>query len=125
MEWISKNHVAAIKEDVSIKIHAKDGEARVIAFTLRNEVWKSITKTDYLRVAIDKEHDRLYFGECGSKEGFKICKHGGDNNRYFNICSNRTLLSWAFDHVGDYQLQYDQGKNLFYVGQQDLNWINK
>jgi hypothetical protein len=105
IKWITKQ--SNKKADVTIKQGNSKGKGRVY-LTFRNDMWKKITATGYIKVGIDG--NRAYFCQGLTKSDFKITIKGDCNNGYVSL---HTDLLDGFD--GDYTLKRDSKTNLRYI----------
>lgn len=104
IKWIAKKKRNA---DVTIKHGSSKGKGRAY-LTFRNDVWKKITATGYLKVGVDG--NRVYFCQGLTKSDFKITIKGDCNNGYVSIYTD--LLD-GFD--GDYTLKRDSKTKLRFI----------
>ena len=100
--------------------HAERNERR-ISITFRNGIEKLITldKEAYAIVAVLGK--RVYFKKASSIEGFKISSNKGNKNKagnkymYISENNSKELYNFVADHIGNYDLKYDNDRNLHYV----------
>ena len=98
--------------------HSSKNERRV-SITFRNNTERLITleKEAYAIVAILGR--RLYFKRSTIVEGFKIAgnKSNSSHNKYMYISENNSeeLFKFVDAHKGDYNLRYDDDRNLHYI----------
>ena len=104
IEWITKQNN---KADVTIKHGISKGKVRVY-ITFRNDVWKKITETGYLKVGVDG--NRAYFCQGLTQNDFKVTIKGDCNNGYVRL---HTDLLDGFD--GDYTLERDYNTKLRFI----------
>lgn len=104
IKWIEKKKKNA---DVTIK-HGISKEKSRVYITFRNDVWKKITATGYIKVGIDG--NRAYFCQGLTKNDFKITIKGDCNNGYVSL---HTDLLNGFD--GDYTLERDNNTKLRFI----------
>lgn len=109
LNFITKGKTTS-KEDISISLVGKKETAVCIIF--RNNVERSISKTDYVTVAVSGE--RLYFKGETEEVGFKMSKRANESTAKTTI-KNEALIKFVTTHSGDYKLQYDRELNFFYV----------
>ena len=103
--------------DVTISRSTNSGKS-TIRFTFRNGVSNIISETDYLQYALPKgkRHKSVYFMTGTHDTGLKMT---ASQNA---VCDNRYLSVYREDEVkrledllGDYELQYDQECELYYI----------
>ena len=109
LKFITKKKCTS-NADVSISLVGKKELATSII--LRNNADRSISKTDYLVVAISGE--KLYFKEAIAELGYKMSCHSSKMTKAVSIKDDE-LNDFALTHSGDYKLQFDREKNLFYI----------
>ena len=91
------------KADVTIK----QGKSRA-NITFRNDVWKKITDTGYLKVGVDG--NRVYFAQGLTSNDYKVTIKGDCRNGYVQPYTD--LLD-GFD--GDYTLERDYNTKLRFI----------
>lgn len=116
MEWITKqrNEYAKKTDDVTIST-IKDGEISII---FRNGVDKKITRTGYIVIGIDTEHDRIYFRESLEHEGYLISRRSHSKARKVNGRTrlvNRALTEALKGYKTDYRLNLDYLRQVAYI----------
>lgn len=116
MEWITKQHNGYAKKTDDVTISTiKDGEISII---FRNEVDKKITRTGYMVIGIDTEHDRIYFRESDEHEGYLISRHSHSKARKVNGRTrlvNRALTEALKGYKTDYKLNLDYQRQMAYI----------
>lgn len=116
MEWITKQHNGHAKKTDDVTISTiKDGEISII---FRNEVDKKITRTGYMVIGIDTEHDRIYFRESVEHEGYLISRRSHSKARKVNGRTrlvNRTLTEALKGYKTDYRLNLDYRRQMAYI----------
>ena len=116
MEWITKQHNGYAKKNDDVTISTiKDGEISII---FRNEVEKKITRTGYMAIGIDMEHDRIYFRESVEREGYLISRHSHSKARKVSGRTrlvNRALAEALKGYKTDYKLNLDYRRQMAYI----------
>ena len=116
MEWITKQHNGCAKKNDDVTISTiKDGEISII---FRNEVEKKITRTGYMAIGIDMEHDRIYFRESVEREGYLISRHSHSKARKVSGRTrlvNRALAEALKGYKTDYKLNLDYRRQMAYI----------
>lgn len=112
MNFITKSKHQS-KMDISISVSSgKAKEKDCTYITVRNGKAKKISKTGYASVAIDGE--KLYFREESEEVGYKLSNSRSISNPSIKI-TNGALAKWAATHSGDYMLEYDSTRKLYFV----------
>ena len=116
MEWITKQHNGYAKKNDDVTISTtKDGKISII---FRNEVEKKITRTGYIAIGIDTEHDRIYFRESVAHEGYLISRHSHSKARKVSGRTrlvNRALTEALKGYKTDYKLNLDYQRQMAYI----------
>jgi hypothetical protein len=95
-----------------------------ITLTFRNDSWKKIAPhTSTIAWAISG--DRLYFQEAPEKVGYKLSKVRDGENKYLQLSGKKRKkeLKWAKKHSGQYALNWDEARNLYYINAEELQFI--
>ncbi len=107
IKWITKQ--SNNKADVTIKLgNDKRRRKSRAVITFRNDVWKKVTCTGYLKIGVDG--NRIYFVQGLTSNGYKVTTIGNCNNRYIQLYTD--LLN---EFEGDYTLKRDAKTNLKYI----------
>ena len=110
--WITKSKNNGCKADVTISVTKdKRNNKKFVSFIIRNKKYNNLTQTGYVVVAVSST--RLYFGQSTEKDGYKITNKGGTTG-CFGI-KNDTLVEWAHDAAGNYELEFNPKYKLFYI----------
>lgn len=105
IKWITKQ--SNKKADVTIKQGNSKGKSRA-NITFRNDVWKKITDTGYLKIGVDG--NRVYFVQGLTSNDYKVTIKGDCKNGYVQPYTD---LLKGFE--GDYTLKRDAKTNLRYI----------
>jgi hypothetical protein len=123
MEWITKQNNGYAKKTDDVTISAiKDGKEISVIF--RNEVDKKITRTGYIVIGIDTEHDRIYFRESVEHEGYLISRRSHSKARKVNGRTrlvNRALTEVLKGYKTDYKLNLDYQRQMAYISLERQN----
>jgi hypothetical protein len=107
IKWITKQ--SNNKADVTIKLgNDKRRRKSRVVIIFRNDVWKKITDSGYLKMGVDG--NRIYFVQGLMSNGYKVTTIGNCNNRYIQLYTD--LLN---EFEGDYTLKRDAKTNLIYI----------
>lgn len=97
------------KADVSISLVGKT--KKQVSITFRNNADKKITNSGYITMAVLGE--RMYFKEANDVLGYYLSDSGKSNK--FVCIRNKSVEDFAATHSGDYWLQYDKDRRLYFV----------
>lgn len=104
IKWIEKKKR---NDDVTINNGISKGKVRVY-ITFRNDTWKKITDTGYVKVGV--AGNRVYFCQGLTQNDYKLIVKGDCNNGYVHLHTD--LLS-GFD--GNYTLERDDKTKLRFI----------
>lgn len=107
IEWVMpgcRKHKA--NSDVSITA-GKDLDR--VTITFRNELWKCVTLTDYVKFGVIK--NRIVFAEGEERTGFKLVKSKGTEGSRYLYIGHKPLVEFE----GDYELKYESFHDYYYI----------
>ena len=118
--WYGKQRMHSRgKGDVSMTVSPTKSKGVSANLTFRNEVDQIIfADSPYARFAI--LGTRLYFGSADEKFGCKLCGHPDSVNKYVHV-SNKRIVEFVSNHIGDYMIKYDKELDCYYIETQNEN----
>lgn len=102
--WLKPRKKQATKE-VSISVEEYRGR-KYTTIRFYNHAASKVTKNKCMRVGVTDK--RMYFGDATS--GYTLRETGNPANKYVKLTGNRDAF------VGEYDLQFDAERKLWYVG---------
>lgn len=114
--WVGGNHKTTNKSKADLSVSIVHNNNRpMIAMTFRNGIYKKITETDFILVAMPKKN-RIYFKAGTSMNGLLLCKNKSTkiDSRYMRIYAEEDC-KFFYDFVGDYELKHDDFNELYYI----------